>query len=108
MLARQVVVPVAVGELGVALARHVGRRVAQRVDEAEADDVAGVAIARHDRAEIGTGGLDALRDQARRVEQRAVPVEDDQIEAAGRHGTQFLRAAGAAAARKGSARSIRA
>jgi hypothetical protein len=84
VLTREIVVAVALGELAVALARDVGRGVAERVGEAEADDVARVAVARDRGAEIGARRLDATRDQARRVEQRSVPVEDDQVEAARR------------------------
>ena len=82
VLAREVVMTIAIGELAVALAREVGRRVAQGIAEAEADDEARVAVARHGRADIGARRLDATRDQARRIEEGAVPVEDDQVEAA--------------------------
>ena len=83
VLPREVVVAVALAELLVALARQVGRGVLQRLDQAHADHVAGVLVAGHRHAEVGTGGLDAARDQRGRVEQRAVPVEDDQVELAG-------------------------
>ena len=83
---------IAVGKLAVPVFRNVGSGVTQGVGQAEADHVARVAIARHGCTDIGARRLDATRDQARRVEEGAVPVEDDQVEAASGHGTRFSRA----------------
>ena len=92
--ARPVVVAIALAELAVPLLRQLRGGMAQRVGQAEADDVARVAVARDRRADVGACRLDAARDQPGRVEQRPVPVEDDQVEAARRHRV-FFHAGGA-------------
>src|SRR5437763_12838734 len=78
--------PVALAELAIPLARQLGRRVLQRLDEPEADHIARIGVARHGGAEIGARGLDAARDERGRIEERAVPVEDDELVAAGAQG----------------------
>ena len=46
-------------------------------------DEAGLLVGRHRNADVDAGRLDATRDQRGRVEQRAVPVERDQVKLSG-------------------------
>src|SRR6266480_2223086 len=65
-------------ELGVALRRQSGDREPQRILQPEADDMARAAAVRHLEAELGACLLDAFDDGAGGIDQRAIPVEDDE------------------------------
>src|SRR6185503_16893209 len=78
VLAREEMLAVMGDEVGIALDRQVGHGKAQRVVHAEPDSVRG-ALARRDLDPRVPGGLaDAVHDRARRVDDRAVPVEHQQ------------------------------
>jgi hypothetical protein len=79
ILAGEELPPVALDELHRALGRQVGHRQPQRVVQAEADDVARARRRRHRQPQIARRLPDALDDRLRRVDQRAVPVKDDQV-----------------------------
>ena len=82
-VARQIVMPIAVAQLRVAVGGQRRCGVLQRFGQAHADHVTGVAQAGHGLVQVGTRRLNATRDQRGRIEQRAVPVEDDQVEVGG-------------------------
>src|SRR5438876_7767605 len=65
-------------ELGVALCRQAGDREPQRILQPEADDVARAAAVGHLEPELGACLLDAFDDGAGGIDQRAIPVEDDE------------------------------
>ena len=49
------------------------------IDQAKTDDMAGLGVARRGQIEVAARGLDGIDDGGRRIEQRAIPVEDDQF-----------------------------
>src|SRR5438445_6769306 len=53
--------------------------MAERIGEPEADDEARVAIRGHRDTDVAACGLEAFRDHTRRVHERAVPIEDDEV-----------------------------
>ena len=52
--------------------------MAQRVVQTQTDDVARLLLRRYLQVQVGGGEPNAFRDGARRVDDRAVPVEDDE------------------------------
>jgi hypothetical protein len=83
VLALEVVVAVTRTELGVACRRQTRRGMRERIVQPEANDKRRLLVARYRHAQIGARLLDAAHDQRGGVEQRAVPVEGDQVEAVG-------------------------
>src|SRR6266850_4642759 len=78
LLARAKMVAVTLDEFGDVLGPQSGHREAQRVVQAEADDVARLLLRRHLQPEIAGREADAFRDGARRVDDGPVPVEYQQ------------------------------
>ena len=77
---RDVVVPVTRAEFGVFVLRHIGRRVSQRLHQPQANHISRRFVGRHAAAHIAHRRLNAAHDDLGGVEQRAVPVEGDQVE----------------------------
>ena len=71
--------PVACRQLAMALAAQRRRDVRERVGEAEPDHVARPRVSGTGSADVAHALLDRARDDRRRVGERAVPVEDDQL-----------------------------
>ncbi len=75
-------VAVARGKIRVAVGREPGRDMLQRIGKAETDHVPRIEVGRHRLSQIPARLLQRVRDDRRRVDQRPVPVEDDEREAA--------------------------
>ena len=86
VLVRQVVVAVTRTQLRVFFFRQIGRRMGQRRHQAHAYDVGSLLVAGHRSAQIAHRGLDAARDDLGGIEQRAIPVEGDEVKTAWCHG----------------------
>ena len=93
VLVRLVVVPIATAQFRVFRLRDVGGCMRKRLHQAHPDDIRRSLVGRHGAANVGDGALDATHDDLGRVEQRPVPVEGDQVKAAGTrwgHGRQIF------------------
>ena len=104
VLARQVVLAVALGQQRVFFGRHIRRGMGQRGRQRHADDVGGGFAAGLLSAHIRHGLLNGADDEGGGVEQGAVPVEADEVKAAG-HGQ--LGRAGAGPQKKAPGRKAR-
>jgi hypothetical protein len=64
---------------GIALFGQIRHGVAQRIVQAEPDHVPGPLVAGSRQPQVKARGLDGGDDRRRRIEQGAVPVEDQQF-----------------------------
>src|SRR5260221_13600324 len=90
MLARAEMLAIALNECRDALRREPRDGMPQSIVQPEADDVARLLARWHLQAEVSGSPLDAFRNGACRVDDRAVPVED-QKRIAMRHSTEAWR-----------------
>ena len=91
VLVPDVVVTVTLPEFGVFVLGHIGRRVGQGRYQCHANHIGGRPIIGHRATHITHRLLDATRDDARGVEQGAIPVEGNQViaaEAGAEHGQE--------------------
>ena len=83
ILVLNIVVTVTLPQFGVLRLGHIRGGMRQRGDERHADDIGRRTVIGHSAPHIAHRLLDAARDDARGVEQRAIPVKGDQVIAAG-------------------------
>src|SRR5574344_2936042 len=79
LLQLEVVVGAEVGQVGVLVARHIGRGMGQRRPQGHTDHIGCLFVAGALPADIQHGLLNAARDRNGGVEQGAIPVEGNQI-----------------------------
>ena len=84
ILARQEMAPITLHEGGIALRGQAGNGEPQSVMQAQADDMARAPRVGNFEVELARGVTDAFGDRRRRIDDRAIPVEDDEPVAQGR------------------------
>jgi hypothetical protein len=83
VLVGQVVVAVTCAKLRVLVGGHVRGRMGQGRQQGHANHIGGGLVVGHGATDIAHGFLNAAGDDAGRVEQRAVPIEGDQVKLPG-------------------------
>ena len=80
VIRRQIVMAVTLDHARIRSLVQIGHRVPKRIAQAEPDHIARALLGNLGQAEVAGRGLHRTHDRPRGVHQRAVPVEDDQIE----------------------------
>lgn len=79
MITCQVMEAIAIDHRLVSIGWQIGNSMAHRIDQPKTNHVSGAGIVGLRQLKIAAGGLDGIDDSTGRVEQRPIPVENDQL-----------------------------